>query len=426
MKRIAKLAHQLIYDNKLLMIVSLIFSVFVWLFVTILLSPTDTVTLRNVPVEINLSNSAAAEFGLEIFGQQDYTVDVEITGKRYVIGSMTSESKAVKVVAQTQYVDGPGKSRLNLKAAKARENDEFEIVSLSTDSIDVYFDTYVEKDFPLSIDLKAENGITEDGYITSDPVLSEKLINVSGPATEVNSIETVEARVELDKPLTQTKTFDAEIVAQNKDGGIAHYLTFNKDNSVVTVTVPIYLVTEKPTAVTFKNAPLSYHTAPLSYTVIPASLEAGVQGVEDEKELEVLTVANIDFADLKPGINNFDIPVDSLNGIKVITKIDSIHVTVSVPNCVSATRRLPDSSVSFVNAPEGYEVGSLVSGVDEVTIVGPAESVRNITVQDIIVTVDLSNADPDAAQETLAAEITIRDVSDCWVYGSYPITLKKK
>ena len=426
MKRIAKLAHQLIYDNKLLMIVSLIFSVFVWLFVTILLSPTDTVTLRNVPVEINLSNSAAAEFGLEIFGQQDYTVDVEITGKRYVIGSMTSESKAVKVVAQTQYVDGPGKSRLNLKAAKTRENDEFEIVSLSTDSIDVYFDTYVEKDFPLSIDLKAENGITEDGYITSDPVLSEKLINVSGPATEVNSIETVEAHVELDKPLTQTKTFDAEIVAQNKDGGIAHYLTFNKDNSVVTVTVPIYLVTEKPTAVTFKNAPLSYHTAPLSYTVIPASLEAGVQGVEDEKELEVLTVANIDFADLKPGINNFDIPVDSLNGIKVITKIDSIHVTVSVPNCVSATRRLPDSSVSFVNAPEGYEVGSLVSGVDEVTIVGPAESVRNITVQDIIVTVDLSNADPDAAQETLAAEITIRDVSDCWVYGSYPITLKKK
>ncbi len=426
MKRIAKFAHRLIYDNKLLMIVSLAVSVFVWLFVTILLSPTDTVTLRNVPVEINLTNSVAGQFGLEIFGQQEYKVDVEITGKRYVIGSLTSESKAVKVVAQTQYVDGPGKSRLNLKASKARDNDEFEIVSLSSDFIEVYFDTYKEREIALTVNLDAPDGVTEDGYITSDPVLSDQVVSVSGPATEVNSIEKVEARVELDKPLTQTKTFDAELVALNKDGGVAHYLTFNKGNSVVTLTVPIYLVTEKPTAVTFKNAPLSYHAAPLSYSVIPSSLKAGVQGVEEDDELDVLNVATVDFAELMPGVNSFDIPVDSLTGMKVITEIDNIHITVSVPNCVSAARKLPDSSISFVNAPEGYEVDSVLTGIDEVTVVGSPESVRDITVQDIAVTVDLTDADPDAEQQTFPADITVRNYNDSWVYGSYQVTVKKK
>ena len=426
MKRFAKFAHRLIYDNKLLMIVSLAVSVFVWLFVTILLSPTDTVTLRSVPVEIDLANSVPAQFGLEVFGQRDFTVDVEITGKRYVIGSLTSDSKAVKVVAQTQYVDSAGKSRLELKATKARESDEFEIVSLSSDVIEVYFDTYVEKDFPLTVKLDAPDGVTKDGYITSDPVLSEKIVNVSGPATEVNSIVSVEARVELEKPLTQTKTFDAEMVALNENGGVAHYLTFNKDNSVVTLTVPIYLVTEKPTSVTFKNAPLSYHAAPLRYTVTPSSLKAGVQGIEDEDELDSLTVATIDFAELQPGVNSFDIPVSSLTGVKVISDVQTIHVTVSVPNCTTATQKLSESSVSFVNAPDGYEVGSIVSGIESVTLVGPYDSLRAVTAQDIVVTVDLTDADADAAQQTFRAEVSLKDINDCWVSGSYTVTVAKK
>ena len=426
MKRFAKLAHRLIYDNKLLMIVSLAVSVVVWLFVTILLSPTDIITLRDVPVEIEMENSVPAQLNLQVFGQKDYTVDVEITGKRYVIGSLTSDSKAVKVVAQTQYVDAAGKYRLTLKATKARETDEFEIVSLSEDAIEVFFDNYVERDFTLVVDLDAPNGVAKDGYITSEPVLSEKMINVSGPATEVNSIKTVEARVKLDKPLTQTKTFDAEIVALNENGGMAHYLTFNKDNSVVSLTVPIYLVTEKPTTVEFKNAPLRYHETPLHYTVSPTSLKAGIQNLEDENDLDELTVAIINFASLKPGVNTFEIPADSLSGVKVITDIQTILVTVDVPECTTATRKLPESGIVFANAPEGYEVASLTKGIDEVTLVGPADSVSAVSVQDITATVDLTDADPDAGEQTFAAEVVLKDSSDCWVYGSYSVTVQKK
>ncbi len=426
MKRLAKLAHRLIYDNKLLMIVSLAVSVFVWLFVTIWLSPTDTVVLKDVPVELELANSVPAQFGLEVFGQRDYTVDVEITGKRYVIGGLTSDSKAVKVIAQTQYVDSAGKSRLDLKATKVHEDDEFEIVSLSADAIEVYFDTYVEKDFPLEVSMEAPDGVAEEGYITSEPILSEKVVNVSGPATEVNSIVRVEARVELEKPLTQTKTFDAEMVAQNENGGTAHYLTFDKDNSVVSVTVPVYLVTEKPTSVEFINAPLRYHTSPPAYQISPTVLKAGVQGIEDEDETDTISVATIDFAALKPGTNEFTIPVNEINGVKVISQTEAIQVTVSVPDCTTASRRLTQSNINCTNVPKGYEVGRISKGIDEVTLVGPAASVQSVKAQDIIAVLDLTDADPDAAEQTFEAVMSIKDNDDCWVYGTYSVTLMKK
>ncbi|HBL40512.1 MAG TPA: hypothetical protein DDY98_02655 [Ruminococcaceae bacterium] len=426
MKRLAKLAHRLIYDNKLLMIVSLAVAVLVWLFVAILLSPTDTTVLKNVPVELELANSVPAQFGLEVFGQRDFTVDVEITGKRYVIGGLTSDSKAVKVIAQTQYVDSAGKSRLELKATKVHEEDEFEIVSLSSDAIEVFFDTYVEKDFPLEVSLDAADGVAEDGYMTSDPVLSEQVVNVSGPATEVNSIVSVEARVELDKPLTETQTFDAEIVAQNESGGTAHYLTFNKDNSVVSVTVPIYLVTEKPTSVEFINTPLYYHTSPLQYRVSPATVKAGVQGIEKEDDLETISVATVDFATLKPGTNTIRVSPKNINGVKIITETESIEITVTVPNCTTASRKIADSNITFTNVPKGYEVGSIVKGIEEVTLVGPAASVQSVKAQDITATLDLSDADPDAAEQTFAAVMSIKNNNDCWVYGAYSVTLAKK
>ena len=127
MNRIAKVTHKILYDNKALLIFSFVAAIIIWLVVAISLSPTDTATIKDVPVSIDLTNSVPAQFNLEIFGQSDFKVDVEITGKRYIVNSSSISAGSVKVVAQTAYVDSAGKHSLALKVSKTNEDDEFEI-----------------------------------------------------------------------------------------------------------------------------------------------------------------------------------------------------------------------------------------------------------------------------------------------------------
>lgn len=146
MNKIANVIHKLFYDNKVLMVFSFVVAVIIWLLVVISFSPVDTTVIKDVPVTLDLANSVPAQFDLEIFGQSEFFVDVEVSGKRYILSSV-ADKNSIKVVAQTAYVDSAGKHTLSLKASKVKETDEFEIVGLSDEFIEVFFDVYMEQDF---------------------------------------------------------------------------------------------------------------------------------------------------------------------------------------------------------------------------------------------------------------------------------------
>ena len=71
------------------------------------------------------------------------------------------------------------------------ENDEFEIVSVSEQQIEVYFDVYKEIDFLLEPKVITDGDLVKSGYIAGDPILSADKVTVSGPATEIDSIKNV-------------------------------------------------------------------------------------------------------------------------------------------------------------------------------------------------------------------------------------------
>ncbi len=423
MNKIAGITHKIFYDNKVLMIFSFILAVLIWLIVTIALSPIDTAVIKDVPVSIDLTNSVPAQLDLQIFGQADFTVDVEISGKRYFVNSDSVNPDSVKVIAQTAYVDTAGKHTLALKVTKTNEKDEFEIINTSEEYIEVYFDVYKELDFQIKPKINSKGKIVRDGYIAGEPILSADTVTVSGPATEVDSIAEVFAEMSIDRALDSTKTQAASINAYNANGGTLHYLTFNYGNSEITITQPVYYEVTRPAAVDFKNTPSAYIENGFAYTVAPSEVKVGIQGIDKDSAPETVSVATIDFAELKPGKNNIVINAESVPSVIFTDGTESLVVTVNITGCAQRTFALSDENISYINAPDGYSVDSLKKSVELVTVVGPQASLSKIQATDIYAVVDLSNVDVAASEQTMQARLSIKNSTDCWVSGQYSVVI---
>ena len=423
MNKIAGFTHKIFYDNKVLMIFSFVLAVSIWLVVTIALSPIDTAVIKDVPVSIDLTNSVPAQLDLQVFGQSEFTVDVEVSGKRYIVNSDSVNADSVKVIAQTAYVDTAGKHTLALKVTKTNENDEFEIIETSEDYIEVYFDVYKELDFPIEPKINAKGKVVKDGYIAGEPILSADTVTVSGPATEVDSVFNVFAEMSVDRALDTTRTQAASINAYNENGGALHYLTFNYGNSEITITQPVYYETTKPVSVDFKNTPSAYIENGFEYTVTPSEVKVGIQVVDKDSVPDSISIATIDFAELKPGKNSIVVDAENVPSVIFTDGTERLVVTVNVTGCTQRTFTLNEENLSYVNAPDGYTVDSLKQTIDHVTVVGPQESINKLQASDIYAVVDLSNVDVNASEQTMPAKLSIKNSTDCWASGAYSVVI---
>ena len=135
----------LLYNNKFLLVFSVVMAVAIWLVVAVELAPETEIVVKNVPVQIDYSK-IQEKLGLEPFGETKFTVDVVISGKRYVVESDDIGDDII-VTANIGYVNSVGTYRLALDVGTESARPDFRIVSASSDEIEVYFDYPKEKEF---------------------------------------------------------------------------------------------------------------------------------------------------------------------------------------------------------------------------------------------------------------------------------------
>ena len=183
MKSKSKL-YRLLDNKKVILAFSFLSAVAIWLVVVINVSPETTRVIKDVKVTID--TTVPSQFGLEVFGNDSYTVDVTVSGKKYLISSPSLEADDISVVAQTNNVDSAGVRTLTLKAEAANGRNDYTIKSTSVKTIDVYFDT--PKTLQMVIEpsvIAPADKIVADGYSAGEVNLSETSVTVTGPATYV-------------------------------------------------------------------------------------------------------------------------------------------------------------------------------------------------------------------------------------------------
>ena len=137
---------KLIYNDKYLIVFSIIAAVIVWVSTSMSLSPETTKTIT-VAVNVDFSDSAADQLGIKCYG------DGTDKCKKYLARDITADD--LKVQLQTNSVTSKGNYDVPINVTSVSENADFTISSYYPTTYKAYFD--VEDEKTLDINLNYEN-----------------------------------------------------------------------------------------------------------------------------------------------------------------------------------------------------------------------------------------------------------------------------
>ena len=413
----------LLHNNRFLMFLSVAISLIIWMWVAIEKSPEIQTVITKVPVSINLENSIPQQLNLQIFGESEFTVDVAVTGKKYILSNLTADD--IKVEANTNYVDSAGTKTLQLKVTPVDNSEEFTISSVSSTYIEVFFDTYKEVELSLNGNVASslETYIPE-GCLMGDIVFSKNTVTVSGPTTEINRIVGVTATATINEVLQKTTTINPVITLVTNDGADLKYSKMAVDEAEITMTIPVLKVVSLPTAIEFKNAPSYYIDNPLSYTITPSTVKVAVP-VDTLETTKYFVVDTIDFSDIANNYNTFNVDASSINSFKIVDEtIKRFKVRINAGDMQTKTFVVPASKITLKNTREDFDVAIDSNKEFSVTVIGPAESLEALTVNDIILQVDTADKVISADTKTIQARAIINGDYNCWGSGKYDVKVK--
>ncbi len=411
--------NSLFQNDKFAFLCSFLAALCIWLVVSITASPQTTRVIKDVKVTID--DAVPSQFDLRVFGNDEFTVDVTVKGKKYQISEASLSADDISVVAQTTSVDSAGVYTLQLKAEGDSDNTPYTISSLSTKTIEVYFDTEKTSNFVIEPEIiTSEFDIADEGYTCGDINLSETSVTITGPSTQINRIEKVVAQLVLDGPLTSNKSAETKILPYD-DANKSDFEYLSMSIEDVVVTIPILKIKSLDTAVTFKNAPDSLVLNPLKYSITPNSAEFNIV-VDDFDKISEYVVGSINFKELSPTSNTFTF--DAKNTSLVSEDINEFTVSVNLDDYTQEYMKVTKAKIK-VNNPKKlqYEISDLNKSI---VVVGTEEDLKGITEDMILIDVDLSSVTlEEGKRKTIPAVVNVNSPT-CWVYGAYTVDVSLK
>lgn len=421
--KLKKLSLRKLFSNTKFLVVFSIFVAFIfWIVVALEYAPVIENEIKDIPVKIDMNNSVPDKLGLQIFGQSDYTINVTVRGNRYIVGGDLLTADDFEATAQTAYVDSAGKHSLVVKVTAKDANADYEIISKSTDYIEVYFDKYAEKEVEVTPRIISElDDYTADDYMfdKADIIYETKTVKVSGAQTEVNSITAAYADIPIEKKLTQSETIDASVVLSNGSNLDSKYVKINGESSLtVPVTLPVYKMQTSAVSVSFKNTPSDYINSPLLYSISPSRVRVAVlqNGSDTTNSLEIGT---IDFANITPSNSSFTFLASNVKTAKFLDGTTSFSVEVNTDG-LSTKKLEPNINSIMITGGSGVSAGNVdLSSIGSVTVVGTQTALASVNANMLEVNINLTNIKLEEGENTVPVTVTLKNSKNCWVSGSY-------
>ncbi|MBQ3136013.1 MAG: hypothetical protein IJB74_00885 [Clostridia bacterium] len=423
--------EKIIYNNKLLMVFCLVISVILWAAVKINYSAETTRTISDV--KITIPNNDGSDL-VPFVGTEDLYAEVVVSGKAYNINSYALTKDDVVVEASGGFIDSAGFKVLNLtvKASETGDLSDVEITSVTPSTISVYYDRKITRTFDVEAKItNALDSLSEGEFTVGQPVPSLSNVEVTGPATVLNKMTKVYFEgsvIEDELPLTQAKVIPADISYELESKRYEKYLvceSVNDESNPATVTIPVYVTKNVPAQVKFINQPAFYTENPPKVKITPSELNVTYNPAESE-EYKFIHVGTVDFCALDNEVNIFEFEIDEkLLNSGTDTSFGNFKVKVDMSSMSKREIDITGGKVVLLNQVDGYSysVDTSESNLDSVVVIGPEESLKKITVDDIQVEINVSglllNSRIKQMIEISNISIVNDEIDDCWVYGKY-------
>jgi len=419
MKFFKNFSFNKLLDNKRFTIpLSILLAFICWVVLTVNQKPTMDRVFTDLTVTVNLENTFASENDMSIIGdisQQKFTVTVR--GSNYAVGSLTANDFNLYASAAT--VDEPGE--YNLEVAATRNNSDYEIVSITPDILKVNFDYIETKEF--TINALAQGATAAEGLIAEGGIVSgteSDTVTIKGPRAVLNKIETVAALAQVNSTLSESATFDADIILYDVDGNVIKKDNLSLSAEKVKVTVPISKKKVVPVRVVFSHLPEGFSRQSISCSIDNSSVTVIGTPETIEKTTEI-TLSPIDIRKVTLDSDKFDVSAKLPEGVRVLDNIDHFTVTIGLKNYAEKVVTVSSIKYTGLSAKLDTEGGSAIKNV---RICGPASVLNNIDEAKIYAQTDLSGKK--AGGHTVDVDINFEGYKNVWAIGTYKTTVTVK
>ena len=410
--------RKLLYNKRFTIPFSLVTAFVFWLIIMINQNPDIDRTFTDVPVNINLENTYAAENDLAIIGDissQRFTVTIR--GPSYVVSAL--QVGDFYVYASAAAINAPGDYQLEVSGGKNTALSDYEFVSISPSTVTVNFDYVDTKEF--TIKANAEGVSAAEGLIAENAVVSgteSDTITIQGPRTVINTIDSVVAYAAVNDTLSESTTYDAEIRLYDANGERIDMTNLTLSETAVKVTVPISKSKTVPVAADFSNLPSGFDKGSISYDIDHETVT--VIGTPDAiDQITQVTLSAIDITTVSVSSYSFDVSPRLLDGVRLLDTIEHFTVTVDVSGYTERTFTVSD--IRYTGLPSGLSASS-GAAIRNVRICGPASVLNRLRSNMLYAQVDLS--DVAAGEHTVYAVIGCDDYNNIWQVGTYSTAVK--
>jgi len=375
MKLFKNFSFRKLLDNKrYTLIISVCISFLLWLTITINQKPIIDRTFSDITVNVNLENTFAAENQMSIIGdisQQKFTVIV--SGPSYAVSSL--DGSELGLYASAASVVEPGNYNLEVAATSSTANAEYEIISISPQTLNVDFDYIETKEF--TIVAKADGAVAQEGLIAENGVVSgaeSDTVTIKGPRMVINQIDSVVAYAKVNKTLSQSESFDAEIILYDSEGKGIDTSNLSLSFSKVKVTVPVSKKKTVPVKVEFSNLPEGFDVSSLKTTIDYSNVTV-IGTPETVDKTTQVSLSPIDIRQVSASANSFDVSAKLPEGVRLLDNIDHFTVQVDTDNFVEKV--ITVSKIKYVDVGTGLSASGNKT-IKSVKVFGPKAAVDSL------------------------------------------------
>lgn len=400
--------NDLLNNNKIILLLSFLSAVALWITV----SPNRVKTI-SVPVNVVANNNHP--LGLEVVEGQGQYVNVDISGKWYVLSKINENDFTTSV--DLSAVTKADVYHLPVIVKKSFSGSDFSIEKVYPDKITVSFDNIYTRTY--SIEAIAPSIKAKEGYIVETPVPEYSTINIEGPQKIIESINKVVAEVEEEATLENSQTYLVKLKIFDNNGNEIDTSKLMLPFNQVNVTIPINISKTVPVKAKFINQPEDISA--IKYTLSDNSINL-IGSKEVLSGIDEIILDPIDFTEIDPLNNFFDIELKLPTGVSTIDDINYITVIIDTSNHDS--KNIEVNNFKAINN-KGLDV-SVITNKKSVSVVGPKKVIKELNNNDVYLEFNLDKINKNAGEVLVPAVLKSNKHKNIWGYGSYQIQIKVK
>ena len=402
------------------LIVSLVLAIIIWLAISIQVFPNVYDHVTGIEVTYTPTQFMTDE-NLEIsdFSQ---SVDIQIQGKRYVIGTLKSSDFTASIDLST--ITSPGKHTVPINVAVTNSSIDCEILTKGL-SVTIEVKRIISKE--IEITTITDGVAIGDGLqIQSDDVTCvPSKITIRGEENAVNSISKAVVSAQSDEIITTTTEVKGGLSLYKSDNTLIDSSAFMLDNENFTVTIPVYKVKTLPLDISL-ILPSNFDKESLSYLILPSEITIAApatdNSIDNLEKIDIgeVSISNITLKDLQ----NIRLMITLPEGYKNLSNIGTAQVTFdSVESYGKLDFIVPGDNITILNGDSAYDY-SIVTNQLTVSIIGPSDILKDMTASDITGTVNLLGVSIEEGVRTATVSMKIAGTNvTAWVTGEYKVDI---